>query len=169
MKKWVLLLVSLLPLSGFAQLPIPITPDWLKSGDKSVGVLNNTHVTLTGDNYTILQKNIIAKSKGFKLLGIFSFRSASYTEAMSRLYSKAHIEEGHPQALANVVHESTSSNFILFSLPKVTISADLIEFTGEYLGEEGEAMRVRETEPRSPRAPQAHPRTPLPRPDMSRQ
>jgi len=135
MKNWVLALGIFLPLAAFAQLPIPITPDWLK-GDSAVGVLNNTHVTLTGDNYTIVVTNIIAKSKGFKLLGLFSFRSARYTEAMSRLYKKAQVKEGHPQALANVVYESTSTSFILFSLPKVTIRADLIEFTGVVYGDE---------------------------------
>lgn len=142
MKGW-LFVFLVAPWSAFAQLPIPITPDWLKGGEKSIGVLNSTHVTLTGDNYTILEKNVVAKSKGFKLLGLISLRSASYTEAMSRLYAKANVEQGHPQALANVVYESTSSFFILFSIPKVTIRADLIEFTGTGFADEEQPMSVR--------------------------
>jgi hypothetical protein len=125
-------------LTASAQLPIPLIPDWLKPGQGDAQLLSQTHVTLTGDNYTIVQQNLIGQSKGFKLLGLFSFRSASYTEAMSQLYSRARVENGRPQALANVLHEKTSSNFILFSIPRVRIRADLIEFTSEDKGGEEE-------------------------------
>jgi hypothetical protein len=131
MKRWFSLVSLLLPLSTFAQLPIPLTPDWLKAGgDKSFGVLNSTHVTLTENNYMIVETNVVAKSKGFKLLGLISIKSASYTKAMTDLYARAQVKQGHPQALANVVYESSSTYLILFSIPKVTIRADLIEFVG---------------------------------------
>jgi hypothetical protein len=137
MKKWALIGLCLFPFASFAQLPIPITPDWLKGSEKTSGILNNTHVTLTGNNYVMVQTNIVARSRGFKILGLISLRSASYTEAMSRLYSKAQVTEGRPQAVANVVHESGGLNLILFQIPKVRIRADLIEFTGdEYADEE---------------------------------
>lgn len=129
MKKWGFLSLVLLPLCTFAQLPIPISPDWLKGGEKTSGILNDTHVTLTGDNYVVVQTNVVAKSRGFKILGIISVRSASYTEAMSRLYAQARVEEGKPQAIANVVHESGGLNLLLFQIPKIRIRADLIEFT----------------------------------------
>jgi hypothetical protein len=131
MKRWLLLAGLLLPFCTFAQLPIPLTPDWLKAGgEKSFGVLNSTHVTLTENNFTIVETNVVAKSKGFKLLGLISLKSASYTKAMTDLYARAQVKQGHPQALANVVYESSSTYLILFSIPKVTIRADLIEFTG---------------------------------------
>ena len=132
MKKYILAAILLLPCSGFAQLPLPVLPDWLNPNQgATTEVLIHTHVTLTGNNFIILQSNIVAKSKGFKLLGLISLRSASHTEAMSRLYAKAQLQQRRPQALANVVRETTSTSLILFSIPKVTIRADLIEFTGQ--------------------------------------
>jgi len=138
MKKLLILCVCALPMLAKAQLPIPVIPDWLRPGQGERGVLSQTHVTLTGNNFTIVQQNIVGQSRGFKLLGLISLRGASYTEAMSRLSARAQVQNGHPQAYANVVHESTSSNFILFTIPKVTIRADIIEFTPEFYEGEGE-------------------------------
>jgi hypothetical protein len=130
--KWVLMALFSFPLAAFAQLPIPITPDWLKSGgDSDHGVLHNTQVALTGNNYRILQTNLVARSRGFKLLGFITIKSPSYVQAVSRLCSQARLEEGHAQVLANVVYETGGMNLILFSLPKIRIRADLVEFTDE--------------------------------------
>lgn len=118
-----------IPWLAAAQLPIPITLDWLKQGSSSAEVLSSTHVTLMENNFRIVQTNVIGKSRGFKLLGLITIKPASHTRAMSQLYGKAQVEPGRPQALANVVRESGSTFLVLFSLPKVTIRADLIEFT----------------------------------------
>jgi hypothetical protein len=126
--KWILALITLLPVAACAQLPIPITPDWLRS-DKESGVLHSTHVQLSGNNYRVLQTNVVAKSGGFKLLGFITIRSPSYVKAVSRLYAKAGVAEGHAQALANVVYETGGMNLILFSLPKIRVRGDLVEFT----------------------------------------
>ena len=143
--KWILAVLILIPLGAFAQLPIPLTPDWLKS-DKESGVLHSTQVQLFGNNYRVLQTNVVAKSGGFKLLGFITIRSPSYVKAVSRLCAKAGIEEGQPQAFANVVYETGGMNLILFSLPKIRIRADLVEFTGlpETGTDEPAAVRVRE-------------------------
>ena len=127
--KWVYMVLIFFPIATFAQLPLPLTPDWLKGGDDPVGVLLSTQVALAGNNYRIVQTNIMARSRGFKLLGLITIKSASYSQAMSRLYGQAQMEEGRPQALANVIHEKGGLNVILFSLPKIRIRADLIEFT----------------------------------------
>jgi hypothetical protein len=128
--KWILaaLLFSIAPL--LAQLPVPISPDWLKGGEKVSGVLHTTEVQLLGDNYRVIQTNITAKSGGFRVLGLITIKSPSYVTAMSRLYARAGVREGRPQALANVVHETGGMNLILFSLPKIRVRADLVEFTG---------------------------------------
>jgi hypothetical protein len=128
--KWVLVGLFFFPLAALAQLPIPITPDWLKGGEKQSGVLHSTEVQLLGNNYRVLQTNVVAKSGGFKLLGLITFKSPSYVQAFSRLCAKAEIKEGSPQAFANVVHETGGMNLILFSLPKIRVRADLVEFTG---------------------------------------
>ena len=127
--KYLFAALLLCALTATAQLPVPITPDWLKQTPSASEVLNSTHVTLMENNYRIVRTNIIGKSRGFKLLGLITIKPASTTRAMSQLYGKAQVEPGKPQALANVVRESGSTYLILFSLPKVTISADLIEFT----------------------------------------
>ena len=143
--KWIFTVLIFVPLGALAQLPIPITPDWLKS-DKESGVLHSTQVQLAGNNYRVLQTNIVAKSGGFKLLGIITIKSPSYVKAFSRLYAKAGIAEGQPQALANVVYETVGMNLIIFSLPKLRVRADLVEFTGlpEFGTEGPTAVRVRE-------------------------
>src|SRR5215207_810134 len=127
--KWVYSVLLFFPVTMLAQLPIPITPDWLKGGEKESGVLHSTQVQLVGNNYRVLQTNVVAKSGGFKLLGFITIKSPSYVKAMSRLSAKAQVQEGQPQAFANVVYETGGMNLILFSLPKIRIRADLVEFT----------------------------------------
>jgi len=143
--KWILTVLLFVPLGALAQLPIPLTPDWLKS-DKESGVLHSTQVQLVGNNYRVLQTNVVAKSGGFKLLGFITIKSPSYVKAVSRLYAKAGVEEGQPQAFANVVYETGGMNLIIFSLPKIRVRADLVEFTGlpEIGTEEPSAVRTRE-------------------------
>jgi hypothetical protein len=60
--KWIYWTLLFLPLAAFAQLPVPLTPDWLKGGDKEAGVLHSTQVQLLGNNYRVLQTNLVAKS-----------------------------------------------------------------------------------------------------------
>jgi hypothetical protein len=143
--KWVLTALVFFPFAAFAQLPIPITPDWLKGSEKESGVLHSTQVQLFGNNYRMLETNVTAKSGGFKLLGFITIKSPSYVQAMSRLYHKAQVEEGAPQALANLVYETAGMNLILFSLPKIRVRADLVEFTDEPVTapEERRAARAR--------------------------
>jgi hypothetical protein len=142
--KWICPLMVLLPVATFAQLPIPLTPDWLKSGDKEAGVLHSTQVQLVGNNYRVLQTNVVAKSGGFKLLGFITIKSPSYVKAVSRLYAKAQVEEGQPQAFANIVYETAGMNLIIFSLPKIRVRGDLVEFTDmPAASEEPQAVRVR--------------------------
>ncbi len=47
---------------------------------------------------------------------------------MSRLYRAAGISEGRALAIVNVMSEHSSTYFILFALPKITVRADVIEF-----------------------------------------
>ena len=48
---------------------------------------------------------------------------------MVRLYTKAQMQSGRPQTLGNVVMEKTSAYWILFSIPRVSVRADVVEFT----------------------------------------
>lgn len=118
MKKWILGIVILAFLTGCA----------------SVGSFPHTSATtvdLTRNNYRIVKSNAIGESHGFRLLGLIPFASPTYTGAMSDLYSKAGVAEGKAQALANVTQEQSSIYLILFSIPKVTVRADIVEFIDE--------------------------------------
>jgi len=86
-----------------------------------------TRVDLTHANYTVLKAGAVGKSSGFRLLGI-ELISPSAVTAMKRLRSQAPME-GKSTAVANMVQEESSIWLLLFSIPKITITADIIEFT----------------------------------------
>lgn len=91
-------------------------------------VLTATSVQLSKGNYRIVKANAIGTSTGFSLLGLFTLRSPQYDEAVSELYKLGGVSEGKAQTIANVMHQNSSSYFILFALPKITVRADVIEF-----------------------------------------
>lgn len=114
-----------------AALPaLPALSGLLSSGG-GPQILTSTKVNLSRQNYKIVKANAIGRSTGFSFLGLFSFKSPLYVEAITNLYQSAAISEGKALAIVNVVNEHSSDNFILFSLPKITIRADVIEFTGD--------------------------------------
>jgi len=94
-------------------------------------ILTTTTVNLSRKNFKIVKANAFGSSVGFSFLGIFSLNSPSYEEALTQLYRFADVSEGKSQALVNVMHEQTSTYFILFALPKITVCADVIEFTDD--------------------------------------
>jgi hypothetical protein len=98
-------------------------------GPGGAQVLTTTTVNLSKQNYKVVKANAIGDSVGFSLLDIFTFKSPSYDEAITRLYQSAGISEGKAQTIVNVVHEHSSDYYILFALPKITVRADTIEFT----------------------------------------
>jgi hypothetical protein len=94
-------------------------------------ILTRTTVNLSRKNFKIVKANAFGSNVGFSFLGIFSLNSPSYEEALTQLYRSADVSEGKSQALVNVMHEQTSTYFILFALPKITVCADVIEFTDD--------------------------------------
>lgn len=91
-------------------------------------VLTATSVNLSESNFKMIKANAMGTSWGFKLLGLISLKSPHYTEAIARLYEMAGVAEGRAQTIANVVYQNSSTYFILFSLPRITVRADVIEF-----------------------------------------
>ena len=89
---------------------------------------NNTDVRLQQKNFVVVRTNVIGQSSGFSLLGILTIVPAKFTKAMSRLYVQAEMQPGRPQTLVNLVMEKDATYFILFSLPRTAIRADVIEF-----------------------------------------
>jgi uncharacterized protein DUF6567 len=89
---------------------------------------NNTDVRLQEKNFMVIKTNVVGQSSGFSLLGILTIVPAKFTKAMSRLYAHADMQAGRPQTLANLIMEKDATYFILFSLPRTAIRADVIEF-----------------------------------------
>ena len=89
-----------------------------------------TDVSLRGDNYKVLKAGARGESSGFYLLGFIPILSPNYADAKASLYrSVGESLEGRSVALANQTQDSSTLYVILFSIPKITITADIVEFT----------------------------------------
>jgi len=89
-----------------------------------------TAVALSGKNYRMIQPGARGQSYGFRLLGIIPLSNPHFASARQDLYSS--VKEpltGKAVALANQMEDKSTLYLILFSVPKVTITADVIEFT----------------------------------------
>jgi len=86
-----------------------------------------TQTSLSQANFRVIQSNARGTSTGFKLLGLIPILAPSYGAAMRDLRSDLPVA-GRAAALANVTQDRSNTYFILFSLPRVTITADVIEF-----------------------------------------
>jgi hypothetical protein len=93
-----------------------------------LGIHTQTTVRLEDANFVTVRTNVVGTSKGFQLLGFITLYPATMDKAMDRLYANANAEEGRPQTLAHLMVEHSAVYVILFSIPKVTTRADLIEF-----------------------------------------
>jgi len=91
-------------------------------------VHSQTMVTLDKPNFVVVKANNVGQSGGFALLGLITIVPPRCNTALSRLYAEAEMQPGRAQTLANVLVERTSSYWFLFSLPEITIRADLVEF-----------------------------------------
>ena len=125
--------VSTLPLSSVVGLP----------SSASLEIHNQTEVRLQEANFIVTKTNVVGQSRGFSLLGILTLFPAEFTKAMNRLCAQAQMQTGRPQTLSNLITEKDSTYLILFSIPRVRVRADVIEFV--------------------PRPPQPYPEQPRPR------
>src|SRR5438045_3991132 len=115
-------------LSGCAALA-PLTAISHPSGAApSVQVNEQTSVSLARDNFTLVKTNEWGQSKGFSLLGFITIYPATLSKAMKRMYGQAEMQPGQPQTVAHMIIEQSSSYLILFSIPKIEVRADIVEF-----------------------------------------
>ena len=129
MKKYLMMLTILCSLTGCTALPYVPGLSGMILPSAGTQMLTTSSISLSKHNYKIVKANATGKSEGFSFLGLIPVKSPTYTEAITRLYQSAPVTEGKAQALVNTVYEHSSSYFILFSLTKITVRADLIEFT----------------------------------------
>jgi len=99
-----------------------------------------TSVALAGNNYKIIKTGATGTSSGFRLLGIIPFASPTHSGAKASLYESIGIPlTGKSVALANETEDRSSLYLILFSIPKITVTADVVEFTDAPSGANGTA------------------------------
>jgi len=89
---------------------------------------SQTDIRLETADFIVTKPNVVGESEGFSLLGILTIVPPKFTQAMNRLVTQAEMQPGRPQTLANLIMEKNSSYFILYSLPRISIRADVIEF-----------------------------------------
>ena len=107
---------------------------FFSSGCSSTGEFRGqgtgTQITLSGNNYKVIKAGARGESAGFSLLGIIPFASPNYADAKASLYQSVGMSlTGKSIALANQTEDKSALYLILFSIPKVTITADVVEFT----------------------------------------
>lgn len=109
----------------------------LTTGCSSVGQISgqtDTSVQLTHNNYKTIKPGAKGKSYGFWLLFI-PIVSPNYADAKEALYKSVDVPlAGKALALANQTEDRSCFTLILFSIPKVTVTADVIEFTDQPAG-----------------------------------
>ncbi len=88
-----------------------------------------TQVDLGKKNYRVVKSNAVGTSWGFWLLGIIPIVPTSHTGAITDMCEKSSLREGSAQAYINVAEEKSTIYLILFSLPKLSVRADIVEFT----------------------------------------
>ena len=116
--------------SGCAGLTaLPVSSMLGSPNSTALEIHNNTDVRLQEPNFIVTKANASGQSKEFSLIGILTIVPAKFSTAMSRLYAQAELQPGRSQTLANLIMERNSTFYILFSIPQVAVSADVIEFT----------------------------------------
>lgn len=95
-------------------------------------VSNGTDVSLSGNNYKIVQAGARGESSGFYLLGFIPIVSPNFADAKSNLYTSVDTPlEGRSIALANQTEDRSTLYLVLFSIPRLTVTADIVEFNDE--------------------------------------
>jgi hypothetical protein len=110
----------------------------LSTGCSSTRVENNassteTQIDLNHANYKMIKAGAEGRSYGFRFfLGIIPITAPNTAAARADLYN--HVGEsvnGKSVALINVTEDRSTTWLLLFSVPKLVITGDVVEFTGE--------------------------------------
>jgi Family of unknown function (DUF6567) len=128
MRKAVVMIAVPLLLNGCAAVSTLPVSSLLPSAASSVELHNQTTIKLEQANFRVIKTNVVGRCKGFALVGLITLSPAKFSKAMDRLYAQAEMESGKPQTLANVAMERSSSFFVLFSIPQVSVRGDVVEF-----------------------------------------
>jgi hypothetical protein len=89
-----------------------------------------TSVDLGHKDFQIVQKSIVGTDQGFALLGFIPVTTPSMVDAMTSLMSKVD-SDGRSVAIVNVAEAIEADYWVLFSITRVKIRADVVEFTAD--------------------------------------
>lgn len=110
----------------------------LAAGCSTTRVTNNasstqTQIDLNHANYKMIKAGAEGRSYGFRfLLGIIPITAPSTAEARADLYhSLGQPVNGKSVALVNVTEDRSTTWLLLFSIPKLVITGDVVEFNQE--------------------------------------
>lgn len=92
---------------------------------------NQTQVILTSNNYRILQTGVKASDTGFRAFGIGPH--AQYARAMGKLRILAELDD-RPRGLINITEDYGWFNVGIVMGETITLTADVIEYTGPTSG-----------------------------------
>lgn len=91
-----------------------------------------TDVSLNKNNYKVLKAAARGESSGFYLLGLIPIITPNYASAKAHLYDSIGQKiEGRSVALANVTQDRSTFYLFAFSVPTISITADVVEFKDE--------------------------------------
>jgi hypothetical protein len=95
-----------------------------------------TNISLTHGNYKMVKAGAEGRSYGFRfLLGIIPITAPSTADARTDLYHSVGQDlNGRSVALVNVVEDHSTTWLILFSIPKIVITGDVVEFAQDNNG-----------------------------------
>lgn len=86
-------------------------------------------------NYRVLRSNLRGESYGFRFLMFIPIVSPSMADAKQEMYDQLRREgiklEGRAIALANATVDRSGIYFLIGSIPRVILTADVIEFIDE--------------------------------------
>lgn len=86
---------------------------------------------LSKNEVKLLKVNARGIDRGFKFLGFMDFDPVSYADALSNLYEQAGTTGGRNISITNVAVEDSAMYFIVFSLTRVAITADIVEIANK--------------------------------------
>lgn len=96
-------------------------------------------------NYQLIKPNVLGESYGFNFL-IFPIFEAQLAKAKQDMYEKVEASgiklEGRSIFLTNTTEECGGLNLLLFSIPRLTITADFMEFVGDEKPEKAPSLHI---------------------------
>ena len=89
----------------------------------------STDASLNMSNYRVVKAGATGQSSDFRWLGLFPVRTP-YATAKQNLYNSVGENlTGRSIALANMTEDKSAINLGLFTITRLTLTADVIEFT----------------------------------------